>query len=178
MMASSIFSIFPPYPAPAAHPLPFGFSCIPRYSTYGAQPRDTRSKRGSMQSCFSFVVLAYALRCCTCARMPSCGVLKLFPVSPFLVTPMPQKLFCESFTALPEKVKLPVSRQLCAKAMSPRIFSASPSDRYSGIMSSTLCATLPFFALMYAAICSAVVSAFPVILVMLPLSSALPLLIP
>ena len=125
-----------------------------------------------MQSCFSFVVLAYALRCCICARMPSCGVSKLLPSIPFCVTPIPQKLFCESFTALPENVKLPVSRQLCAKAMSPRIFSASPSDRYRGIISSTLCATLPFFALMYAVICSAVASAFPVILVMLSLSSA------
>ena len=127
-----------------------------------------------MQSCFSFVVLAYALRCCICALMPSCGVSKLLPSIPFCVTPIPQKLFCESFTALPENVKLPVSRQLCAKAMSPRIFSASPSDRYRGIISSTLCATLPFFALMYAVICSAVASDFPVILVMLSFCSVPP----
>ena len=33
LIAASIFSIFSPYPAPEAHPFPFGFSCIPRYST-------------------------------------------------------------------------------------------------------------------------------------------------
>ena len=82
-----------------------------------------------MHSPLSFTVLAYAFRCCICALMPSCGVSKLLPVIPLPVTPMPQKLFCESFTALPEKVKFPVSRQLCAKAMSPRMFSASPSDK-------------------------------------------------
>ena len=79
--------------------------------------------------------------------MPSCGVSKEFPFTPLEVTPMPQKLFCESVTAEPEKVKFPVSRQDCAKAMSPRTPSAFPSERYSGTMSRTDCATDGFFAL-------------------------------
>ena len=97
--------------------------------------------------------------------MPSCGVSKEFPLIPFAVTPMPQKLFCESVTAEPEKVKFPVSRQDCAKAMSPRTPSAFPSERYSGIMSRTDCATPGFFAFRYAFICSAVASASPMIFV-------------
>ena len=41
-------------------------------------------------------------------------MLKEFPFIPVEVTPMPQKLFYESVTAEPEKVKFPVSRQDCA----------------------------------------------------------------
>ena len=90
---------------------------------------------------------------------------KEFPFTPFEVTPMPQKLFCESVTAEPEKVKFPVSRQDCAKAMSPLTPSAFPSERYSGTISRTDCTTFGFFALRYAFICSAVAVASPMIFV-------------
>ena len=77
--------------------------------------------------------------------MPSCGVSKDSPVLPLCVTPRPQKLFCERVTAEPEKVKFPVSKQDCAKAMSPLTPSASPSERYSGSISNTDCGTDGFF---------------------------------
>ena len=97
--------------------------------------------------------------------MPSCGVSKEFPFIPFEVTPIPQKLFWESVTAEPEKVKFPVSRQDCAKAISPLTPSAIPSERYSGTISRTDCATSGFFAFRYAFICSAVATTFPMIFV-------------
>ena len=118
-----------------------------------------------MQAFFSASVEAYAFKCCTCARMPSCGVSKEFPFMPFAVTPMPQKLFCESVTVEPEKVKFPVSRQDCAKAISPRTPSAFPSERYSETISRTDCVTFGFFAFRYVFICSAVATAFPMIFV-------------
>ena len=105
------------------------------------------------------------MRCCTCARMPSCGVSKDNPVLPLCVTPSPQKLFCFKLTAEPVKVKFPVSRQDCAKAISPLTPSASPSERYSGIISRTDCGTEGFFFLRYAFICSAVATASPIMAV-------------
>src|SRR5699024_1614883 len=121
--------ILPPYPVPAAQPFPWGFSYWPSHSTYSAQPLVTYLKRGSTQAFTRASAQAYAFRCWICARMPSCGVSKEFPFIPLEVTPIPQKLFWSRVTAEPEKVKFPVSRQDCAKAMSPRTPSACPSER-------------------------------------------------
>ena len=82
--------------------------------------------------------------------MPNCGDSKDNPVLPLCVTPRPQKLFCGRVTAEPEKMKFPVSRQDYAKAISPLTPSASPSERYSGIISRTDCGTDGFFFFRYA----------------------------
>ncbi len=97
--------------------------------------------------------------------MPSWGVAQEQPFMPFWVTPIPAKLFCPSVTAEPEKVKFPVSRQDWAKAMSPRTPSAAPSERYSGTISTTLCATSGFAFRMYVCICVAVVWDSPMMFV-------------
>src|SRR5699024_10710605 len=55
--------IFSPYPAPAAQPFPWGFSCCPSHSTYSALPLVTYLKRGSTQSFCKASVEAYAFRC-------------------------------------------------------------------------------------------------------------------
>ena len=49
-MPSRMARIFSPYPAPAAHPFPAGFSFCPSHSTYSAHPLSTYRNRGSTHS--------------------------------------------------------------------------------------------------------------------------------